>query len=232
MNLLTLYLTPDIRVVEKPPGAGVLRADCPRDDRRRENTVEAMLEHSGEAGLPCHRLDVHTGGTLLLALRPQVREDAKLWFANNLVYREYHAVVVGRAPARITARHYAVKNPKTATVMLYGAPRPGAKIMLLSGERVGMENGLSLLKIVLKTGRTHQIRAQLAKLGLPVLGDDKYGDWAANKAHRVRHPQLWHTALGFEKLPPPYDYLNGVVVRSKPGFQVKILPRSEVRPLS
>jgi len=94
--------------------------------------------------------------------------------------------------------------------------------MLLSAECLARKNGLSLLKIVLKTGRTHQIRAQLAKLGLPVLGDDKYGSWAANKQHKVKHPQLWHTALGFLDLLGPYEYLNGVVVRSEPRFSVEL----------
>ena len=213
MILPTLYASSHIRVIEKPPGVGVLRADTKKD-----NTIEAILEQNGEKGLPCHRLDVHTGGTLLLALTPQVKEDAKQWFADNLIYREYHAVVVGMAPQKITARHYAVKDPKAARVTLYDTARPGAKLMRLSAQRISHKNGLSLVKIVLETGRTHQIRAQMARLGLPVLGDDKYGKWAVNKEHKTKRPQLWHTAVGFKELPEPYEYLNGVTIRSEARF--------------
>ena len=67
---------------------------------------------------------------------------------------------------------------------------PGAKRMALSYRVLASDGAHSRLEITLETGRTHQIRAQLAAIGCPVLGDDRYGDRQKNTAARCRTQQL------------------------------------------
>ena len=67
---------------------------------------------------------------------------------------------------------------------------------------------MSLLEVQLVTGRTHQIRAHLSALGYPLLGDDKYGDRAFNRAHHAAQIALWCARLS----------LDGLTFESRPPF--------------
>lgn len=84
--------------------------------------------------------------------------------------------------------------------------------------------GLVLAEITLFTGRTHQIRAHMAHIGCPLLGDGKYGDISANKRNGVFRQALCAYALDFE-LPSdsPLAYLNDVVIKAPtPEFERKL----------
>ena len=100
------------------------------------------------------------------------------------------------APREATARAWLVKDAARAHVALFDAPRPGAK-EVLTRYRVLSENGESAeCEIELLTGRTHQIRAHMAHLGHPLLGDDHYGDRAWNRS--MRAAELALTAVRLE----------------------------------
>ncbi len=168
-------------------------------------SVEAQLTRcAGAPVFACHRLDVQTGGLLLLAKTDAARDEAERAFRDHALEKTYRALVRGRpSPDEAVLDAFLVKNARAATVRVLDTPARGA-LPIRTRYRViredakgGMppDGGISRLEIGLITGRTHQIRAHLAHIGHPVLGDDKYGDRALNRAHGARRQRLWATRL-------------------------------------
>lgn len=182
-----------LAAVIKPAGL-----TCQRDAQGvGEDTLESRVrEMFGEAYL-VNRLDHFTGGVMPIALDAAMRDAMTEAFAAHQVEKVYVCQVTG-APKAAGERlvHYAIKSAENSMVRVFDAPRPGALTMALSYEVI--ERGeVSRLRVHLETGRTHQIRAQLAHVGLPVLGDDKYGDRSANKAHGAAYQRLWCESVRF-----------------------------------
>ncbi|NLW47823.1 MAG: RluA family pseudouridine synthase [Firmicutes bacterium] len=152
-----------------------------------------------------HRLDRPVGGVMVFAktskaasrLSAQIREGGfgKHYFA---VVRGYLATDQGRLT------NYLVKDFGRNVVSVVAKPIPGAKEAILDYGVVGKREQLSLLKIVLGTGRSHQIRVQLAAIGHPLYGDQKYGS-------RLNHPGEQLALFSFElqfQHPTTKEYLE------------------------
>lgn len=140
---------------------------------------------------PVHRLDANTEGLVAFARSEAARDALLEAFRLHETEKSYEAVVVG-APKEAAARlcHYAVKDEAAGRMRLCPKGTAGAVTMELAYRVREERNGLSLLEICLFTGRTHQIRVQLAAIGCPVLGDDVYGDREANKRYGQRRQLL------------------------------------------
>lgn len=136
-----------------------------------------------------HRLDRNTAGLMIFG-RTKAAEKALLdAFKNRKVQKIYEALVVGRLPKKhdvLTA--YLKKNEKTSTVFL--SDRPVGEKVITEYESLSFDGECSLVRITLHTGKTHQIRAHMAYIGHPVVGDEKYGDGAFNHAHKVARQRL------------------------------------------
>ena len=139
---------------------------------------------------PVHRLDANTQGLVLLARTRAMQAELESLFYTHEVKKLYHAVVLGRPKARGSLVHYGKKDAAGAVMRLCGEEEPGAQRMSLDYRVLAAGEGCSLVEIDLHTGRTHQIRVQMAAMGHPVLGDDKYGDREANRRYRCRTQQL------------------------------------------
>ena len=98
-------------------------------------------------------------------------------------------------PAEKTLRAWLLKDAQAAHVRVLDAPQKGALPIETRYRVLSEEGGLSRLEVDIPTGRTHQIRAQLAHIGHPILGDDKYGDRALNRKYGVRAQRLWAVRL-------------------------------------
>ena len=187
-----LYEDGQILALEKPQGLPVdVDADSIGEDtllsRARAQFPDALL---------CHRLDTGTGGVTLLALTSDAYSILTEAFKNHRIEKTYRCLVAGR-PARPEGEltHYLQKDADTARVREVRANQPGAVRATLRYRVVERRGEVTLVEIDLGTGRTHQIRAQMAAIGCPVVGDDKYGDRAANKRLHASSPALWCVSL-------------------------------------
>ena len=174
-----VYEDEDLLVADKNAGVEV------------ETDLVSELSVITEPLYPVHRLDANTMG--LVALAKNEAAEARLLdaFARHETGKVYEAILAGTPDQREgTLVHYGLKDEERAYMRLVSRDTPGALRMELSYRIVEARGGLSKAEIRLLTGRTHQIRVQMAALGCPVLGDDKYGDREANKRFRQKRQLL------------------------------------------
>ena len=143
----------------------------------------------------CHRLDNQTSGLCLFAKHPEALAILQDVFRGRELEKYYVCLVRGvMKPPAAVCRAYLVKDALHAHVRITDRPEEGAKPIVTGYET--MESGpVSRLRVHLVTGRTHQIRAHLAALGHPVLGDDVYGDRTFNRREKARTLKLCAVSL-------------------------------------
>jgi len=207
----------DYLVVEKPRGIEV----C--DSETDALTLEDTLRQLGyENTLPCHRLDVHTGGVMLFAKGEAAEASARELFENHALRKRYLAVCLGAPKAREGDVH-AFLLRQGGKSRIVGNARNGALPIETKYRVLAFRQGLSLVEVELVTGRTHQIRAHFASWGCPLLGDDLYGQREANRARKVRFPCLWAVELAFpDTLRGPLAELAGQVFASEAQFPERV----------
>lgn len=150
--------------------------------------------------LPVHRLDRNTSGLIVFARDDAAEEELKRLFRERKITKTYLAVCKnGFASPSGVLKDYLVKDGGSAQVKIVRTPQKGAVTAVTEYTVLRQKGGLALVKIILHTGRTHQIRAHLAFYGCPVLGDGKYGDGELNKQHSAARQQLVSHTLAFPK---------------------------------
>jgi len=142
-----------------------------------------------------HRLDRPAGGVMVFAKTSKAASRLSDMIRSRNIVKEYAAVVHGSPPAPSgTLVHYLWKDPKTNLVHAVRKTHKLAKEAVLDYRTLGEREGLSLVRIRLHTGRTHQIRVQMAASGCPLYGDQRYGA-------RVNRPgmqlALWSLRIAF-----------------------------------
>ena len=123
-----------------------------------------------------HRLDRPVSGAVVFAKTSKALERMNALFQQGEVKKTYWAIVKNRPPqTEGELTHYLVRNEKQNKSYASDTEKPGSQKALLSYNVIAKSDNYYLLEIDLKTGRHHQIRCQLAKIGCPVKGDLKYG---------------------------------------------------------
>ena len=186
-----------------------------------ETTGDGSLEELAQLRWPdlraCHRLDAGTGGLLLFAKDGETEAELCSAIKERRVHKTYQCVVCGKPPKDRAELHaWLRKDAQAALVSISDSKSPGAKEIVA---RYSVERGgrCSLLRVELVTGRTHQIRAHLAHIGCPVLGDDKYGDREMNRQYGLRAQALWAMELDFGlEEDSPLSYLNKIHIVCPP----------------
>lgn len=123
-----------------------------------------------------HRLDRPVSGLVLFAKTSKALSRLNEMFKRGEVKKTYWAVVKNRpAQEEGTLSHWMVRNEKQNKSYAYDKEKPGSKHAILDYRLIAASDNYFLLEVDLKTGRHHQIRCQLAKMGCPIKGDLKYG---------------------------------------------------------
>ncbi len=174
-----VYMDEELLVVDKNAGA-----------ETEDELLGQLRSLLGDAVYPVHRLDANTQGLVVFARTEAAETRLLQLFRDHDLTKIYHAVVCGKPEPEGRLVHYVQKNVDEATVHICNETDAGALRCELTYRTLKTNGALSLLEITLLTGRTHQIRVQMAAIGHPVLGDDKYGDRAMNKARKARTQQL------------------------------------------
>ncbi len=128
-----------------------------------------------------HRLDRPTSGVVLFAKTGKALSRLNEMFQQHEVKKTYWAIVkVAPKEPEATLIHYLVRNEKQNKSYAYDVEKTRAKKAVLSYKTIAQSDNYTLLEINLETGRHHQIRCQLAKIGSPIKGDLKYGFTRSN----------------------------------------------------
>ena len=189
-----------VLVVNKPQGLQSQNEENPLVGDSALTRVLTVKKESGEQTDQirlCHRLDVQTGG-LLMFTKDEASYEAALEAFEKRTMEKYYTCRVKGCPAKQKAvmHAYLRKDAQLSRVAVTDYPARGA-LEIVTGYRVLEAGEYARLEVELITGRTHQIRAHLAHIGHPILGDDKYGDRALNRKLGLKKQQLWSTRLVF-----------------------------------
>ncbi len=182
-----LYKDKYLVVTVKP--SGVLS----QPDKTGEPAITDMLsELLGEQVFPVHRLDRGVGGVMVFALNKETAGKLCGMVVTEAFQKEYLTVVSG-IPSEKTGKleDYLFHDTRRNMTSVVSEKTKDAKKASLSYEILEETDKASLLRVLLHTGRTHQIRVQFSSRGMPILGDGKYGS-------RERHDiALWSFRLSF-----------------------------------
>lgn len=144
---------------------------------REKNMPELIKRQTGAYKIDViHRLDRNVGGVMVYSKNSKATLKLAKMMASHSFEKEYLAVIEGEISGSGSMEDYLVKDKKNCKVYVADKNKKGAKYARLDYTVLCQKNGLSLVKIKLYTGRTHQIRVQLSSRGFYILGDTKYGN--------------------------------------------------------
>ena len=174
-----IYEDNHIIVVAKQAGE-IVQADKTGDRTLADDVKDYIKERYAKPGavflgIP-HRLDRPVSGLCVLARTSKALARLNEMFRTGMVRKTYWAIVKDLPPEpEGTLTHWLVRNEKQNKSFAYDHERPGAKRAVLDYRLIGHSQRYHLLEVQLHTGRHHQIRCQLARMGCPIVGDLKYG---------------------------------------------------------
>lgn len=171
-------------IVSKSSGEivqGDKTGDTPLSETVKEYIKEAYAKPGNVFLGVVHRLDRPVSGLVLFARTSKALPRLNTMFASGDVHKTYWAIVKNRPPKDADVlTHWIVRNEKQNKSYAYDREVPHSKKAVLDYKVIAKSDNYYLLEVNLHTGRHHQIRCQLAKMGCPIKGDLKYGSPRSN----------------------------------------------------
>lgn len=218
-KLNIVYEDENILLADKRPGLAVHPHDGAEYGRTLIDHIQAYLYQKKEwlprqenAFTPalCNRIDRNTGGIVIAAKNAEALRILNQKIRDREIDKRYLAIVEGTPkPAQGTLQGYLFKDAKNNRVFVTDTPQTGAKTCCTKYRTLESRGGLSLVECELITGRTHQIRAQFAHAGHPLLGDGKYGKLDKSAGRRYQALCSYKLTFCFSTDAGCLDYLNG-----------------------
>lgn len=215
-KLIVIYSDQNILVCFKPQG--ILSNAQTMDKNEVEITFEDFVKKEYPEAKICHRLDRNTSGLLIFARNTASYNELLKAFKDGIINKEYTAFVAG---SKFDKKHdvlekYILKDAKTGFSKIYDNKIKNSKKIITEYNVVKTDTKLdyAILNILIHTGKTHQIRAQMANISHPVIGDSKYGKNEINKKFKKDKQLLVASSYSFN-----FDnnsllsYLNKITIK-------------------
>ena len=234
-KLSIVYEDEHILLVDKRPGLAVHPHDGAEYGRTLIDHIQAYLyqkrewsprgENSFTPAL-CNRIDRNTGGIVIAAKTAEALRVMNQKIKDRELDKRYLAIVEGAPkPPKGSLKGYLFKDAKKNRVFVTDTPQTGAKTCQTNYITLASKAGLSLVECELITGRTHQIRAQFAHAGHPLLGDGKYGKLNKNYDRNFQALYSYKLTFQFSTDAGILSYLDGKTFRvDKVDFAEEYFP--------
>ena len=248
-RITVVYEDKNIIICDKSPGVLSHNGDDGENESGKSSERETLLFHikaylyqRGEwdpkeensfAPALCNRIDRNTGGLVIGAKNAQALRHMNELIKNGNVHKKYLCAVHGKPkPSSATLKAFLFKNSKTKTVRVSENETRGSKEIITKYTVLdyNKEHDLSLLEVSLLTGRTHQIRAHMAFIGHPLLGEGKYAENREDRALGYSYQALYSYKVSFDVsdgVLKNLDKREFTVEQKSVGF-LKLFPRYRI----
>lgn len=213
MHINVLYDDNHLLIVEKPVNIAV-QEDASKDMdllNMLKSYIKEKYNKPGDVYLGLvHRLDRPVGGVMVFARTSKAASRLSNELRKQQIYRKYKAIIRGTLPNKQGELvDYLYKDRKKNLVSVVSSKNKDGKKAILEYKVLSKKDNLSMLEVELKTGRSHQIRVQLANQGTPLYGDQKYGEHVNKHGQQIA---LWASSLSVKH--PTKDEM--ITVESEP----------------
>jgi 23S rRNA pseudouridine1911/1915/1917 synthase len=213
VHINVLYEDNHLLIVEKPVNIAV-QEDASKDMdllNILKSYIKEKYNKPGDVYLGLvHRLDRPVGGVMVFARTSKAASRLSNELRKQQIYRKYKAIIRGTLPNKQGELvDYLYKDRKKNLVSVVSSKNKDGKKAILEYKVLSKKDNLSMLEVELKTGRSHQIRVQLANQGTPLYGDQKYGEHVNKHGQQIA---LWASSLSVKH--PTKDEM--ITVESEP----------------
>ncbi len=227
-----LYEDDNVLIVSKPAGI-----ECATRDKSSDNTYSLEEIFEEKNAIVVHRLDRLTEGLVILAKTKEIASEFEKIFRTRQVKKHYIAGAFGEFKADGILKAYLKKDSKKSKVYVSENKTDNSKEIITEFHLNNYSNNISIIDVILHTGRTHQIRAHLSFLGYPIINDAKYA-YKSNSQAIIDNTQMtitneysgyFLTASKIEfNITGQLNYLNNLTLEINPSW-IPFAQKKDVR---